>query len=369
MRAFFAFCRVLLPLILVFGVAPAAEQSPVAAKINAVLERYAADLSGVVLVAERGVPVFERAYGLRNVALAKPIAPDSIFELASLSKQFTAMSLMILKEQGKLDYDDALEKYIPGLPYPGITIRHLLTHTSGLPHYEKIMDAHWDKTKIAHNADIIAAYKKYKAERKFAPGEKYEYCNGGYVLIASIVEKLSGQDFGAFVRDHVFKRLGMIDTDIRSPADWDRMERFALGYARDKKSGKLVRASSLPGASYLAYLAGRYGPGRVSSTVGDLLKWDRVLYTEKLLPKAAMEEAYKPMRLNNGTLSQYGMGWMLDSDPQLGRIVHHTGHNPGYANHIIRMIDKDLTIIILTNRDFEPLDALSKDLIAAFAGK
>ncbi len=162
MRAIFAFCRVLLPLILVVGVAPAAEQSPVAAKINAALERYAADLSGVVLVAERGVPVFEHAYGLRNVAAAKPITPDSIFELASLSKQFTAMSLMMLKEQGKLDYDDALEKCIPGLPYPGITIRHLLTHASGLPHYEKIMDAHWDKTKLAHNADIIAAYKKYK---------------------------------------------------------------------------------------------------------------------------------------------------------------------------------------------------------------
>ena len=126
MRAIFAFCRVLLPLILVVGVAPAAEQSPVAAKINAALERYAADLSGVVLVAERGVPVFEHAYGLRNVAAAKPITPDSIFELASLSKQFTAMSLMMLKEQGKLDYDDALEKYIPGLPYPGMTIRQRL---------------------------------------------------------------------------------------------------------------------------------------------------------------------------------------------------------------------------------------------------
>ncbi len=171
------------------------------------------------------------------------------------------------------------------------------------------------------------------------------------------------------MRDHVFKPVGMIDTDIRSPADWDRIERFALGYVRNKKTGKLVRASSLPSASYSAYLAGRYGPGRVSSTVGDMMKWDRVLYTEKLVPKAAIEEAYKPMRLNNGTLSQYGMGWMLDSDPQLGRIVHHTGHNPGYANHIIRMIDKDLILLLLTNRDFEPLDALSKDLIAAFAGK
>ena len=157
----------------------------------------------------------------------------------------------------------------------------------------------------------------------------------------------------------------MVDTDIRSPADWDRLERFALGYVRDKETGKLVRASSLPSAAFSAYLAGRYGPGRVSSTAGDLLKWDRVLYTEKLVPKAALDEAYKPMRLNSGALSQYGMGWMLGSDPQLGRIVRHTGHNPGYANHIIRMIDKDFTIIILTNNNFEPLDALSKDLIAA----
>ena len=160
MRRFLAFCRVLFPLVLVFGVASAAEQSPVAAKVNAALERHAADFSGVILVAERGVSVFEHAYGLRNVAAVKPMTPDSIFELASLSKEFTAMCLMMLKEQGKLDYDDAVDKYIPGLPYPGITIRHVLTHTSGLPHYEKVMDAHWDKTKLAYNADIISAYKK-----------------------------------------------------------------------------------------------------------------------------------------------------------------------------------------------------------------
>lgn len=368
MRRFLAFCHVLLLLLLVFGVAEAAEPAPVTARVQAVLDRHAAEFSGVIVVAERGVPVFEHAYGLRNVATVKPMTPDSIFELASLSKEFTAMALMMLKAQGKLDYDDALEKYIPGLPYPGITIRHLLTHTSGLPHYEKVMDAHWDKTKLAHNADIIASYKKYQPARKAAPGEKYEYCNGGYVLIASIIEKVSGQDFGAFVSEHVFKPVGMVDTDIRSPADWDRIDRFALGYVRDKKTSKLVRASTLPSASYSAYLAGRYGPGRVSSTALDLLKWDRVLYTDKLLPKAALEEAYRPMRLNSGELSQYGMGWKLGNDPQLGRIVHHTGHNPGYANHIIRLIDKDLTIIILTNNNFEPLDALSKELLAALGG-
>lgn len=359
--------RIFCALVLGFGTAAAAEQP--SARIAAALERHAADLSGVVLVAEHGVPVFEHAYGLRDYAAAKPNISGSIFELASLSKAFTAMSVMMLKVEGKLAYDDPVEKFIPGLPYPGITIRHLLTHTSGLPDYEKVMDAHWDKAKIAHNADIIAAYKQYKPARAFAPGDKYEYSNGGYVLLASVVEKASGQDFAAFVRARIFKPVGMADTDIRTPADWDRIDRFALGYVRPKQGGDYVRASSLPDASYSAYLAGRYGPGRVSSTAGDLLKWDRALYTDTLIPKAEMEEAYKPMKLNDGTLSQYGFGWMLGRDPVLGRIARHTGHNPGYANHIIRFIDKDITIIVLTNNDFGPLNDLSTDLIAAVGGQ
>ncbi|PMD88390.1 serine hydrolase, partial [Siphonobacter sp. BAB-5405] len=151
--------------------------------------RTAPDFSGVVLIAEKGKPVYHRAFGYQNFDTRQSMTTASVFELASLSKQFTAMTILLLKEAGKLQYDDPIENYLPGLPYPGVTIRHLLNHTSGLPDYQEVMDQHWDKSKVAGNADNIAYLIQYHPERQFEPGSRYEYSNTGYMLLASIVEK------------------------------------------------------------------------------------------------------------------------------------------------------------------------------------
>src|SRR5882672_9726436 len=141
------------------------------------------DFSGVVLVADNGEPVYHKSFGFANRETKQNLDTASIFELASVSKQFTAMLIAMLKAEGKLNYNDQVEKYLPGLSYKGITIRHLLTHTSGLPDYQQLMDEKWDKSKVATNEDILLYLKKFHPVSLFKPGEKYEYSNNGYVLL------------------------------------------------------------------------------------------------------------------------------------------------------------------------------------------
>ncbi|MGE4062830.1 MAG: serine hydrolase domain-containing protein [Rhodospirillaceae bacterium] len=327
------------------------------------------DFSGVIVVADNGKPIFEATRGQRNFVTGTAMTQDAIFELASITKQFTAMGVMLLKEEGKLSYDDPLEKFVPGLPYPGITVRHLLNHTSGFPDYEEMMDAHWDKTKVATNKDITAYLKQYKPAARSKPGEKYEYSNGGYVMLGSVIEAASGQDYATFLRTRIFKPLGLRDTDVRPPQEWDKNPRFALGHVVDKETNKPVRAIDLKEVTYVVYLGGRVGPGRISSTAADLLTWDRALRTEKLLKHATLAEAFKPATLNDGKPSAYGFGWMIpERDSVLGDAVTHTGGNPGISNRITRFLDRDMTVIILSNNAYKNSNALYEGILSAVRG-
>ncbi|PQA54594.1 serine hydrolase [Siphonobacter curvatus] len=318
----------------------------------------APDFSGVVLIAEKGKPVYHRAFGYQNFDTRQPMTTASVFELASLSKQFTAMTILLLKEAGKLQYDDPIENYLPGLPYPGVTIRHLLNHTSGLPDYQEVMDQHWDKSKVAGNADNIAYLIQYHPERQFEPGSRYEYSNTGYMLLASIVEKVSGEDFIAFSRSRIYRPLGMKDTDIRSLPEKKAMERMAWGHLYVPEKKQYVRADSFPQFNYAIWLGNRKGPGRMSATTNDLLRWDRALYTTELVSPATLQEAFSPVRLSNDSLSNYGFGWKIQQHPHLGKVVRHSGDNPGYKNEIIRYIEADKTVIVLCNNDHEKLPQL-----------
>jgi len=303
--------------------------------------------SGVILVAEDGKILFEKAMGMRNFENRVLLHQDDIFELASLSKQFTAMMVMICKEKGLLDIDDQLSDYID-IPYPGISIRNLLTHTSGLPDYQAIMDKHWDKTKIAGNPEILEYLRKYTPPKYFEPGDRYDYSNTGYVLLASVVEKVTNRDFVELSKEWIFEPLGMESTAIKTPAEKAQLPTFAAGHLTDKK-GNYVNANKFKDSDYTIWLGNRKGPGRVSSTVGDLLLWDQALYTEKLISKELLEEAFSPFKLNNETRSYYGFGWEIEPKSPFGKMVKHTGDNPGYQTIIARYIEENKTIIILNN--------------------
>jgi CubicO group peptidase (beta-lactamase class C family) len=310
------------------------------------------EFSGVALIAENGKPVFHKAFGYRDVESKILNDTTTLFELASVSKAFTSMIILMLKEEGLLNCDDPLDKFLPGLPYANITIRHLLTHTSGLPDYQAVMDQHWDKTKAAGNEDIIEYLKLYHPDRRFAPGEKYEYSNTGYVLLGSIAEKASGKDFIAMCRDRIFSPLGMQATNIRSLQEKAGITNFSRGYIFVAEKNRYISADSFPSSNYIVWLGNRRGPGRVSSTTSDMLKWDRALYGSTLVSKETLKEAFSPSPLNSDTLSNYGFGWMISKHPNLGAKIWHTGSNPGYATLFVRFIDADKTIIILSNNAY-----------------
>lgn len=325
--------------------------------------------SGVVLVAEAGKPVFHKAFGNRNNEQQLPNDTTTLFELASVSKQFTGMLVMMLKEEGKLGFDDPLEKYVPGLPYSGITIRHLLTHTSGLPDYEDVMDKYWDKSKAAGNADIIEYLKKYHPERQFVPGERYKYCNTGYVMLGSVVEAASGEDFVAYCQRRIFTPVGMTVTNIRTLEEKAKIENFAKGYIFVKEKERFIAADSFPSSNYIVWLGNRKGPGRISSTATDLLRWDRALYGNSLVKPETLAEGYTPYKLLNDSLSTYGFGWNLDEHPVLGRKIWHTGSNPGYSTRIVRFVDKDKTYVVLSNNAYPKIKDLDNALDSLLAAR
>ncbi len=317
--------------------------------------------SGVVLVADRGKIVYEKATGYRLFENKEPLTKSALFELASVSKQFTAMVIMMLHEKGLLQYDEPVEKYLT-IPYKGITIRNLLTHTSGLPDYQEIMDKHWDKTKVAGNPDILAYLNTYAPPILFEPGTKYTYSNTGYVLLASIAEKVSGRDFIEFCNREIFRKLGMKHTAIRTLEEKAAAKNFALGHLFIKERNDFIRADSFPSSNYTIWLGNRKGPGRVSSTAGDLLKWDQALYSGKLVSQQTLSEAFKPMQLKDGKISSYGFGWMIRDQTPIGNVVWHNGDNPGYKTKIIRYLDKNRTLIILCNNASDQFENISNEI-------
>lgn len=329
-------------------------QQKIEKQIDSVLQAQT-NFSGVILVAEKGKPIYYKAIGYREYAGKSALLKTDIFELASVSKQFTAMIIMMLKEKGKLQFDDPVEKYL-SIPYKGISIRQLLTHTSGLPDYQEIMDKHWDKSKVASNKEILEYLNQYAPPKLFNPGEKYEYSNTGYVLLASIAEKASGEDFIALCRKWIFGPLKMTSTNIRTLAEKAAIKNFAIGHIYVEERKEFIRADSFPSSNYTIWLGNRKGPGRISSTAADLLKWDQALYTNQLVKKGTLQEAFQPMKLNDGKISNYGFGWDL---PRAG-VVMHNGDNPGYATRIVRYIDQNRTIIILSNNAFAGQEELVK---------
>lgn len=310
--------------------------------------------NGNVLIADKGKIIFEKSYGIANEETKQKLNSKTIFELASVSKQFTAMGIVLLEKQGKVTYDDIISKYIPELSFYGnISIRNLLHHTGGLPDYMELFEEKWDKTKFATNQDIVNELEKYKPEAVFQPGEKYEYSNTGYALLGLIIEKVSGKTFGQFLEEKIFHPLGMKNTFVyRSRFEPKQVKNYALGYVSNDLNGKVL-TNSFGKEFYTYYLDGIVGDGMVNSTAGDLLKWDRALYTDKLINSKDKELVFNSVKTEEGTETNYGFGWAIGNSEKYGKIVNHSGGWAGYITFIERHLDTDKTIIILQNNSTE----------------
>jgi len=327
-------------------------------KVKQQLERLCTELhekellNGAICAAEQGEILFQAAFGYGDLESKRKLTLESVFELASLSKPITATAVMLLEEQGHLAYDDLIDRWFPGFPYPGITVRHLLTHTSGLPDYMELFQKHWDRNQIAVNEDVLRLLTEYQPERKFLPNEQWEYSNTGYVLLALLIERISGLSYAEYLDAHLFRPLGMLHTRVYNRRHSnEKIQDYAYGYVYDAMTDQYVLPDQLTETEYVVYLDGIQGDGTVNSTLGDLLRFDQALYTEKLVSKQSLEQAFTPVRLNNGKTFDYGFGWILEKHGSRGTIVSHSGGWPGYATLMMRYLDAGKTLIYLSNKE------------------
>ena len=291
-----------------------------------------------VVVIRDGRVVANRSYGLADVETGTPTSDSTNYRLASLSKQFTAASVMLLVRDGRLRYDTPIGELLPGLPAHArnVTVRHLLTHTSGLRDYEDFVPA--SQTVQARDADVPQILHRVDSTY-FPPGSAYRYSNTGYALLALIVERLSGQRYAQFLHDRIFAPLGMNNT-VAYEAGISTVPNRAFGYT--VRSSGVVRSDQSSTSAVL-------GDGGIYSSIRDLITWNRALDEGRLLSGAELETAWTPMRLGDGTTSRYGFGWFTEREDGSLRLSHH-GETSGFTNFILKYPERRLTVIVLTNR-------------------
>jgi CubicO group peptidase (beta-lactamase class C family) len=309
--------------------------------------------NGNILVAEKGKPIYRQSLGYADYNTKRMLNDSSVFELASVSKQFTAMGIMILKDRKLLSYENNIKKYFPQLPYDNITIRNLLTHTSGIPSYEAQFEKNWDRKKIAYNKDIIEMLVQRHDTLFFKPGTKWRYSNTGYALLALIIEKVSGMSYNDFMAVNIFRPLGMNQTIIYNSRRTTTKfpDNYALGFVYSDSLERYILPDELPAYDMVYYLDGIVGDGCVNSTIGDLFKWDRALNSNKLVSRASLDEMLSPLVQTSPTdsTSFYGFGVGIQPKSEKGKIISHTGGWPGYRTLLMRRTGMDETIIILSN--------------------
>jgi CubicO group peptidase (beta-lactamase class C family) len=291
-----------------------------------------------VIVIRDAKVVYKHAYGLADVEVKTAATPKTNYRLASCTKQFTAMCIMMLAERHKLNLDDRLTRFFPDYPAYGkdITVRQILTHTSGLRAYEELMPK--DQTAQLHDIDVLNLLKQ-ATDTYFPPGQEYRYSNTGYAHLALIVEKASGMSFAAFLKKNIFGPLKMHET-VAFEEGKSTVRNRAFGYT--KKGDAFERTDQSPTSAVL-------GDGGIYSSVEDLMLWDQALYTTKLVSDDMLHQAWTPSILSSGKQSNYGFGWELGEMHGI-KTVRHGGSTIGFRTAILRIPEKKFTVIVLANR-------------------
>jgi CubicO group peptidase (beta-lactamase class C family) len=319
------------------------------------------ELSGNILIAEKGKVVYQKSMGTADLVKNKPVTSNSAFHLASVSKLFTSVAIFQLTEKGKIRLDDPVQKHIPELNNGTITVSQLLSHTSGLADWQMLEKPYFqDTSKVFTIPDIPGAINSDPNAFRSQPGEKWSYSNSGYNLLALIIERVTKTTFSEYLTKYIFKPAGMLNTYLHTPLIKSDDPHRVIGYDYlNFAPWILQRADSLPQNHIeLLHLDGLIGMGNIVSTAEDLLKFDRSLYTGKLIKQSSLDKAFTPVRLNNGelavsgwknTLAYMGLGWYILKDSTYGKIVFHTGGMAGAVTAFIRNVTKDQTVIVLNN--------------------
>lgn len=318
-------------------------------------------LNGSALLAQDGKLIYKYSFGWANQETNVLNNDSTRFSIGSVAKIFTATAILQLREKGKLKLDDKVSKFLPDFPYANITIRHLLSHTSGLPDYELFepqVDQHPEK--IVTNADFMPALKAWKKPLYFTPGDKWQYANTNFILLAILVERIGRQPFKAYIRQHIFLPSGMFDTDLRPGTNANKDFHKAVNYQYATLFAETpIPADSIAKLQWRTHsLSGFEGQGNIQTTTTDLLKFDEALESGRLLHAISLQEAYTPSKLNNGQLAEsgmslgkayYGLGWFILADSSHGKIAWHGGGQPGAVAIFLRNLSKKQVVVLLDN--------------------
>lgn len=330
------------------------------ARLDSLIEKFSVKyrFSGNILVGLSGYNVYQRSVGYADPISKIAAKPESIYQLASVSKQFTAAAIMLLKSDGKLDFDDLVVDYIPELPYKNITIAHLLHHVGGLPNYMYLTDRYWDKKTPPDNEDVITLMAKHKLPVFFQPGSRYDYSNTGYMVLATIVQRISGMSLNDFLQRRLFKPAGMNSTYVYSSADTSIKRKHTDGF-RATRSG-YIRIQDTRNN-------GPVGDKGVCSTAGDMFLWDRALSMGSPISKEILEEAFTPIKTNSGRDVPYGFGFRI-REYNGQKVVYHNGLWEGARTNFHRYIDSQNTIIVLNNTSIRTNHELVSQIEAIIGG-
>lgn len=311
---------------------------------------------GIALVAHKDSIIYSKSLGYANHELKRQFDHATKFQIASLSKQFTAFGILILEQDNKLTTEDYVYQHLPNFPFKDIKIQHLLAHTSGLPNFVDAMWKDLDTTKVNGNKEMLLMLESDNYPLQWIPGSQWEYSDIGYCTLANIIEHVSGTDFKTFMEERIFKPAGMRNTSAEFYTDYRTINDLdiAMGYVYDSISDKKIIAYEAPKNNFIYWLGGFYGDGSVVSTIEDLLKWDKALNKGHIIRPESLNKAMTPTKLNNGSLADawgtsYGLGWFLYESKHFGKIQTHSGGHPGYSSRLTRSPDKNLTIILLSN--------------------
>jgi CubicO group peptidase (beta-lactamase class C family) len=310
------------------------------AGVDRLMQPYAGDVPGAtVIVIHNGDVALRKTYGLADVEQHIAVTSKTNFRLASVTKQFTAASIEILAERGRLSYDDPIGRFLPSLPACArvVTIRQLLTHTGGLPDYEDLIPQ--TATKQVSDADVLHLIEQ-TAHTYFAPGTSYRYSNTGYVLLGLIVAKVSGQTFPQFLEQEIFGPLKMRGSVMHVEGVSKVLNR-AYGYAFE--NDRFVRRDQ-------SITSATVGDGGVYTSIDDLVKWDHALEHATLVKRETIRLAFTPATATDDPAIRYGFGWRI-SDHDGHRAIWHSGETVSFRDVIVRFPDDHLTVVVLTNRD------------------
>ncbi|RXF68831.1 serine hydrolase [Arcticibacter tournemirensis] len=337
-------------------------------------------INGNVLVAVRGGIIYQRSFGLQNTETAVLNNKATNFELASLSKVITAVAVMQLAERRLVELNEPVKKYLPDFPYPAITVRHLLSHTSGLPDFE-LFDAaiNEEPNRVMTNADIIPALKKW-GPLKLSPGQQWSYSSPGIGLLALIIEKVTNLKFQEYLTRNIFKKAAMTASYSVLNRNYQHDPHKAVPYALPFYfSNDFVLADTMArNVKFLHQSGGVEGPGLLVSNVTDLYRFDEALFGGRLLKPSTLKIMFKPQRLADGSLATaphapgkalFGLGWFILPDSSAGKIVFHSGYKPGTTTILMHNITKRQCIIVLDNGSSPGVHASAMNAMQLINGK